>query len=276
MQVIGNMRFGLTVINAWSTSFQLEMAKEAEKAGWDGFFLWDHLMFDWDPWVLLGAVAAVTEKMRLGPLVTPLARRRPQKVAKEAVTLDHLSNGRAVLGVGLGGNEQEFSEFGEESDAKMRAKKLDEALEVITELWSEKPVEHYGENYVVDNVEFTVKPVQKPRIPIWVGGNSKPALRRASRFDGWFPECPSRSADYPGISVEELKDSVAFVLKNRSSRGRFEIVYAVETDDNSRPTLTLVRRLWQLGVTWVLENVHGLRYSEDEALERIRMGPPRI
>jgi hypothetical protein len=76
--------------------------------------------------------------------------------------------------------------------------------------------------------------------------------------------------------VEELKDSVAFVLKNRSYRGRFEIVYAVETDDNSRPTLTLVRRLWQLGVTWVLENVHGLRFSEDEALERIRMGPPRI
>lgn len=276
LKVIGDMHFGLTVINAWSTTFQLELAMEAEKAGWDGFFLWDHLMFDWDPWVLLGAVAAVTEKMRLGTLVTPLPRRRPQEVAKQTVTLDHLSKGRAVLGVGLGGNEQEFSEFGEESDARIRAEKLDEALEVITKLWSEKQVEHYGEHYVVDKVGFTVKPVQKPRIPIWVGGNSKPALRRASRYDGWFPECPSPSADYAGISVEELKDSIAFILKNRSDRRRFEILYAVETDDNSRPTLTMVRRLWQLGITWVLENVQGLRFSEDEALERIKLGPPRI
>lgn len=129
------MLYGLNVINAWPPAFIVELATLADAAGWDGVFLWDHLPFEFDvplhdPWVLRGALAR-TERVRLGPLVTPLARRRPHQVAKEAVTLDHLSNGRAVLGIGLGGVEREFAAFGETRNPRGRAEKLDEACTLI-------------------------------------------------------------------------------------------------------------------------------------------------
>src|SRR5258705_9335121 len=98
-----------------------ELAHEAEAAGWDGFFLWDHIRYSppdmdvSDPWVAMSAIAIATDRVRIGPLVTPVARRRPHKLARETVTLDHLSGGRLVLGVGLGGdNHGEFGDFGEE------------------------------------------------------------------------------------------------------------------------------------------------------------------
>ena len=122
---------------------------EAEQAGWDGFFLWDHVIAGvegvptLDVWVALTAMAMTTSRIRLGATVTPLPRRRPWKLARETVTLDHLSNGRLTLGVGLGVPE-EYETFGEDSDNKVRAAKLDEGLEILTGLWSGKPFEHHG------------------------------------------------------------------------------------------------------------------------------------
>ncbi len=121
------------------------LAVDAEQAGWDGVFVWDHMVV-WsgnlvgDPWILLAAAAAATERIALGPMVTPLPRRRPWKLAREAVTLDQLSGGRLILGVGIGfPPEPEFTAFGEPTEAKVRAEMLDEGLEIITGLWTGRP-----------------------------------------------------------------------------------------------------------------------------------------
>ena len=172
------------------------LAARAEDAGWDGFFVWDHVRYSppalevADPWVALTAIALATERMRIGPLVTPLSRRRPHKLARETITLDHVSGGRLVLGAGLGSdNHGELEDFGEVTDAKERARLLDDGLDALSRHWR----------------EFAPKPVQQPRIPVWVAArwpNRRP-VRRAARSDGLFP------IDLPGPeALAELRDEV--------------------------------------------------------------------
>ena len=154
------------------------LSVEAEEAGWDGVFVWDHVRWREpvvdvaDPQITLAAVAAATERIRLGPMVTPLARRRPVKVARETATLDRLSGGRLTLGVGLGSDEfgSEYSITGEELDDRRRAQMLDEALEILRAAWSGEPVHHRGEHYTVDGMRFLPRPVQRPGVPVWVAG----------------------------------------------------------------------------------------------------------
>lgn len=173
------------------------LASEAEEAGWDGCFVWDHLAWRApvrqvaDPWIALAAMAMVTERLRLGPMVTTLARRRPAKVARETATLDRLSGGRVTLGVGLGSDRfgGELSKTGEQLDDRRRAQMLDESLEILTAAWSGRPVRHHGEYYTVDDVTFLPRPVQHPGIPVWAAGfpgKVKP-IHRAARLDGFFP-----------------------------------------------------------------------------------------
>jgi alkanesulfonate monooxygenase SsuD/methylene tetrahydromethanopterin reductase-like flavin-dependent oxidoreductase (luciferase family) len=194
------MRFGLSVPPFCSPVDVVLLAQQAEAAGWDGFFLWDHLRFDTrlrldvhNPWVLLGAIAAATTTLTLGPLVTPLARRRPWQVAKEVTTLDHLSGGRAVLGVGVGDpSEGDFGDFGDPATHRERAAVLDEALVLLDALLRGGPVEHRGERFSV-TTELSPAPVQRPRPPIWVAAvapHGKP-LRRARRWDGIAPLGPA-------------------------------------------------------------------------------------
>lgn len=187
------MRHGISIPPFTDTATVVAWAVAAEEAGWDGVFLWDHVQWDGvrpvlDPWVVLGAIAARTERVTLGPLVTPLSRRRPHVVAKQLVTLDHLSTGRAVLGVGLGEPvDLDFTDLGEEGDARVRAAMLDEALEVIDALMR-GPVTHHGPHFDVE-ASFLPLPVQRPRPPIWVAGvvpNRRP-LARARRWDGVMP-----------------------------------------------------------------------------------------
>jgi alkanesulfonate monooxygenase SsuD/methylene tetrahydromethanopterin reductase-like flavin-dependent oxidoreductase (luciferase family) len=167
------------------------LAAEAEEFGWHGFFLWDRLSWPApvrhvaDPGITLAAVAIATEKVRIGPMVTPLARRRPAKVARETATLDRLSGGRLILGVGLGSNVygQELSRTGEEPDDRVRAAMLDEALAVLEAAWSGEPVHHQGAHYTIDGIQFLPRPVQGPSIPVWVAG----PIRRAKRYEGYFP-----------------------------------------------------------------------------------------
>jgi alkanesulfonate monooxygenase SsuD/methylene tetrahydromethanopterin reductase-like flavin-dependent oxidoreductase (luciferase family) len=167
------------------------LAAEAEEVGWDGFFVWDHLRWRApvrqvaDPWITLAAVAAATEQLRLGPMITPLARRRPAKVARETATLDRLSGGRLTLGVGLGSDRfgSELSGTGEQLDDRLRGQMLDESLEILTAAWSGAPVHHRGRHYTVDGVQFLPRPVQRPGVPVWAAGfprNPRP-LRRAAR-----------------------------------------------------------------------------------------------
>jgi alkanesulfonate monooxygenase SsuD/methylene tetrahydromethanopterin reductase-like flavin-dependent oxidoreductase (luciferase family) len=172
------------------------MAVDAEAAGWDGVFLWDHLQWSpevrpdvHDPWVLLGAIAQATERVLLGPLVTPLTRRRPVVVAKHVITLDHLSGGRAMFSVGLGEPRvEDFEAFGDESDPRTRGAMLDEALDVIDGLLRGGRFSHEGTYYAAE-ADLRPGPVTLPRPPIWVAGvvpNLRP-LRRAERFDGVAP-----------------------------------------------------------------------------------------
>lgn len=173
------------------------LAAEAEEAGWHGVFVWDHLRWRApvrqvaDPWIALAAIAVATERLRLGPMITPLPRRRPAKVAKETATLDQLSNGRLVMGVGIGGDRfgGELSATGEQLDDRLRGQMLDESLQILTAAWSGELVQHDGRHYTIDDVRFLPRPVQRPGVPVWVAGfagNPRP-LRRAARYDGYFP-----------------------------------------------------------------------------------------
>ena len=173
------------------------LAAEAEAEGWDGVFVWDHLRWRSpvrqvaDPWIALAAMAITTAQLRIGPMVTPLARRRPGKVARETASLDQLSSGRLTLGVGLGSDRfgQELSKTGEELDDRRRGQMLDEALQILTAAWSGDPVHHHGEHYTVDDIRFLPRPIQRPRVPVWAAGSLRHTgpMRRAARYDGFFP-----------------------------------------------------------------------------------------
>jgi alkanesulfonate monooxygenase SsuD/methylene tetrahydromethanopterin reductase-like flavin-dependent oxidoreductase (luciferase family) len=196
------------------------LAADAEEAGWDGCFVWDQLLWRApvrrvaDPWITLAAMAAATERLRIGPMVTPLPRRRPTKVARETATLDLLSGGRLTLGVGLGGDgfAGELSKTGEELDDRRRGQMLDESLQILTAAWRGDPVHHVGEHYTVDGIEFLPRPAQEPRIPIWAAGfpgNARP-MRRAARLDGFFPA----NLEHP----DQLAGIVATVTGLRTGR----------------------------------------------------------
>jgi alkanesulfonate monooxygenase SsuD/methylene tetrahydromethanopterin reductase-like flavin-dependent oxidoreductase (luciferase family) len=182
-------------------NFLIELGVLAEHAGWEGVFLEDYVLFQGDPiaptcdaFAVLAALAVRTERIVLGTAVTPLVRRRPWVVARQAAAVDQLSGGRMVLGVGLGdtgeavGSDASFTHFGEERDARRRAEMLDEALEVVVGLWSGEPFGFHGRHYVVDEVIFRPPPVQRPRIPIWIGGAypNRGPTERALRWDGSF------------------------------------------------------------------------------------------
>jgi alkanesulfonate monooxygenase SsuD/methylene tetrahydromethanopterin reductase-like flavin-dependent oxidoreductase (luciferase family) len=166
----------------------VELAQEAEAAGWDGFFVWD-AAWATDPWVTMGAIAAVTQRVRLGAIITPVSRRRPWKLASETATVDRLSNGRLILAVGLGAVDTGFTKFGEETDRKVRAERLDEGLDILTGLWKGLPFAYEGKHYRITPEELHLAcppPVQQPRIPIWVVGAwpRMKSMQRVLRYDG--------------------------------------------------------------------------------------------
>jgi alkanesulfonate monooxygenase SsuD/methylene tetrahydromethanopterin reductase-like flavin-dependent oxidoreductase (luciferase family) len=233
------------------------LAGEAEEAGWDGIFLWDQIRWRepvravGDTQVTLAAIAAATERIRFGPMVTPLARRRPAKVARETVALDLLSGGRLTLGVGLGSDEfaSEFSVTGEELDDRRRARMLDEALEILTAAWSGEPVRHRGEHYTVDAMRFLPRPVQRPGVPVWVAGfPGKPRpMRRAARYDGFFPVNLE--------SADQLAEIVARVGAIREEVGRapdepYEVIAALEPGIDPAPYREAGATWWLVAPDW--------------------------
>ena len=226
------------------------LAAAAEAAGWDGFFLWDHIVYTEtrelaDPWVAMAAIACATERVTIGPLVTPTPRRRIQKLARETVTLDRLSGGRLVFGVGIGGDRHgEFAPFGDPADPRERARRLDEDLDRLAALWGG---------------EFAPPPAQQPRIPVWVAGrypNRRP-VRRAARWDGLFP------IDLP--APEGLAELVADVRTLRDgAEGPYDIVVTNPAGTDRAP--------WEeAGATWCLTGF-GAAPREAEVLEAIEAG----
>ena len=274
------MRYGIVMANLQEYAnprVAVRLAQVAEEASWEGFFVWDHLGFVWgapssDPWVTLSAVAVSTTHLRLGTALTPLARRRPQIVANAVASLDLLSGGRVVFGVGLGGSAEEFTAFGEPGGAKERARVLDEGLTVVDGLWSGGPLTHHGPHYDVENVSLAPLPLQRPRIPIWIGGESAPALRRAARWDGWL--APATSPDGTPIMAkdpERIAEMVAEIQRHRTADTPFEVA----VDGYSEPDdPTLPRAYEAAGATWWLESIHSMRGPLEEMMARIDAGPP--
>jgi alkanesulfonate monooxygenase SsuD/methylene tetrahydromethanopterin reductase-like flavin-dependent oxidoreductase (luciferase family) len=260
------------------------LAEVAEEAGWDGFFLWDHINYKLeespdpvqiaDPWILLAAIALRTTHLKLGPMVTPLPRRRPWKVARETVTLDHLCGGRLVLGVGLGSDyDGEYSDFGEPTDARVHGEMLDEGLTILTRLWSGEQVNYQGQHYQLAPVQFQPTPLQRPRIPIWVAGiwpHKKP-FRRAAQFDGVYPQRSGRA-----LEPADLREILAFLQPQRTPTTPFEVLAYGQTSRTDKVQDTAhVASFAQAGATWWLEHF-APEQTVEQVRERIQQGPPRL
>jgi alkanesulfonate monooxygenase SsuD/methylene tetrahydromethanopterin reductase-like flavin-dependent oxidoreductase (luciferase family) len=279
------MRFAIYIPNFGSYSdakLMAELAHEAEASGWDGFFLWDHMFWNWpetqrvaDPWIVLSAIAVATRRIIIGPLVTPLARHRPWNLARRAATLDELSNGRLVLGVGIGGDWfGDYSCFGEPADDQTHAELLEEGLDVLSGLWSGEPFSYDGRHFHIKEAHFLPTPVQQPRIPIWVAGrwpNKRPA-RRAARWDGIVAEGRDGA-----MTPADIKEMVAYTRSYRTDYTPFDVTYCGETEGlDPAGDAAMLAGYAEAGVTWWLENIQDQRGTPAQMRQRIRQGPPRL
>jgi alkanesulfonate monooxygenase SsuD/methylene tetrahydromethanopterin reductase-like flavin-dependent oxidoreductase (luciferase family) len=253
----------------------VELAQAAEAAGWEALFVWDHLAWTWDapsadPWVVLAAAAQATDRLRLGPAVTPLPRRRPAVVASAVATLDRLSGGRVIFGAGAGGVAAEFTAFGEPAAARDRAVMLDEGLTVLSALWSGQPVHHAGRFYRVDGVTLAPLPLQRPRVPVWIGGHGAAALRRAARWDGWVLGCDDEAGNMV-VPPARIAAGAAAMARHDPSAAHRDIAV---TGASAGPGDPVARAYAAAGATWWLEHIHGRRGSGARMLERVSAGPP--
>jgi alkanesulfonate monooxygenase SsuD/methylene tetrahydromethanopterin reductase-like flavin-dependent oxidoreductase (luciferase family) len=247
----------------------VELAIDAERSGWDGFFLWDHLKYGsrvrdiLDPYICLTAIAAATSTMELGVMVTPLVRRRPAVLARQAVTLDHVSHGRLVLGFGIGDDfAGELSSFGDEVDARVRGRILTEGLGVLTDLMSGEPVDHDGEFYRASDVRYLPVPARAGGIPVWLASRwPNPApLRRAAKYQGVFVIGLTDPSDIAELR-RRLSDSGADL-------GHFDIVVLGAIGDDAND--------WeQAGATWRLAQIGPYELEPSAVREIVLAGPPR-
>jgi alkanesulfonate monooxygenase SsuD/methylene tetrahydromethanopterin reductase-like flavin-dependent oxidoreductase (luciferase family) len=266
-----------------------EVAHRAEEAGWDALLVWDHVVEQKnlrrefaDPWILLTAAALATRRIRLGTAITPVARRRPSKLAREVATLDRLTGGRMVLGAGLGAPvDDEYASFGDTTDTRVLAERLDEGLHALDLLWSGEPVTYRGNQITIDDVVFLPAPVQRPRVPIWVGGfwPNKAPMRRAARWDGAIPAMAGMEDARPP-KVSEVRELVLFLRGCRAENGLadkpFDIVIGGMSPAGPTAGHDLIGPLADLGITWWDER---MPWGEDleraePILRRIEQGPP--
>jgi len=277
------MRFAMYVPNFdtfGSVQTLVTLAQAAEAAGWDGFFLWDHLLPDADsalgpvadPWIALTAIAGTTSRLKFGALITPFPRRRPWKLARETVSLDHYSAGRLVVGAGIGGDWwREYSAVGERRDDRTRGDMLDEGLDVVTGLWTGTPLTYKGTYYTIEDAQFLPTPYQTPRIPIWIAGvwpGTRP-FRRAARWDGIIPTGRTGTP-----SPNDIRDMRAYIDSYRTATTPFEIVFQGRAHElPAAERGAHVADYAAAGVTWWLEQVW-----PDVALTEVRSiidhGPP--
>lgn len=258
-----------------------DLAGEAEEHGWDAFFIWNHIIAPGampvaDTTVTLAAIALVTHRIRFGPMVIPLPRRSPWTVAREAVTLDHLSNGRLILGIGAGGDWfTELTTFGLAVNDAVRAEQLDEGLAILTALMSGKEATHQGKHYTLKPTRFLPMPIQQ-RIPIWIAATwPRPRpFRRAAKYDGVAPVSADIETD---LTVEQMRELRALIAKNRTSAAPFDIIQFGTTAGRSHEEdAHKVAAFAEAGATWWLEAPSPWRSTIAQVRERIRFGPPKI
>lgn len=263
------MRRGLTVpiFDALADPRVLaDLAAAADAAGWDGFFVWDHVVYRppvvaaTDAWIALAAIAAATDRVEIGPMVTPLARRRPWIVARQAVALDRLSGGRFVLGLGLGldASGQELSRFGEELDDRRRAGMLDEGLAVLTGLLAGEAVEHHGAHYTVDAPPFLPTPARPGGMPIWLAARwpHRRPVARALRHDGVF------------VIDTDDPAAIAPIVEQAAALGRpFDVVVEGAPGTPVEPWAAA-------GATWWLATFDPFTATPDAVRAVVDAGPP--
>ncbi len=286
------MKFAVDVPNFGpfaNPGLMVELAREVEDSGWDAIWVWDHVMRDpadphADPYLLLAAIATATSRIRLGPMVTPLARRRPWHVAREAVTLDHLSGGRLTLGVGAGSRIHEFATFGDPADLRVRAEMLDEGLAIIEGLWSGRRFSFEGRHFQLRDATFLPVPLQKPRIPIWVAATwpLRAPLRRAARWDGVWPLRRDGEGNSVPLAPDDVRGVCLAIAEERAAVGRdpgdpFDVLVAgiTPTDDPPRAA-AIAAEFASAGATWWTERLGPAARTLDEARARIRQGPPEL
>jgi alkanesulfonate monooxygenase SsuD/methylene tetrahydromethanopterin reductase-like flavin-dependent oxidoreductase (luciferase family) len=268
------------------------VAAAAEQAGWDGLFVWDHVVHDkarrvgqpfGDPWMLLTAAALATSHLKLGTMVTPVPRRRPEQLARQVANLDVLSGGRVIFCAGVGGPvEDEFGSFGDTTDLVVLAERLDEGLELLQRYWAGEQVDHHGRHYQVRDVALLPVPVQRPRPPVWIGGfwPRRRPMRRAARWEGAAPLFASaRHGLVPPAG--EVRDLVAYIGKHREGRAEtpFEIVVGGASPSDPAEARETIASMADAGATWwderQLQGSDDL-YRQAPLLRRIAEGPPSL
>ncbi|SBT41475.1 LLM class flavin-dependent oxidoreductase [Micromonospora auratinigra] len=263
------MRHGLEICcggPAVTVSLLVELGQLAEQAGWDGVFFEDYLVHHagddpptFDPWLLLAAIAGHTSHVRLGTTVTALPRRRPAKLAREVLTLDHLSGGRAGVAVGVGDpGDRGLAAFGEQTDLKTRAAMLDEGIDLLLGLLGGDRVTHHGTHYRADGVSMRPAPVQSPRVPVWIGGSTqaRAVLRRAARADGIVPYKLTDTAGWSDFTPTEVRDLVAALPAARADGAPFDVALGGRRRrDDERAERAYLAELAAAGATWWLEYV---------------------
>lgn len=276
------MRFGLNLANfgyLGDVRTQLDIALAAEAAGWDGYFLWDHV--NWpgmgphaDPWIALGVIASQTQRLLLGTAVTPVARRRPVKLAREILTLDALSGGRFVFGAGNGIHPGEFEHVGEEGELRVRAEMLEEGLAAIQALCTDDEVEFSGRHYRVKTRGFGA-PASGRKVPIWIGATwprPKP-VARAARFDGIIPILDPYTEQ---MTPEQVRELAAFIADHRESDEPFDIVLpSMGNNEGPEQARARMKEYSEAGATWVLDAAFPGAEPLDDVFARVRRGPPR-
>ncbi len=273
------MKYGF-VLPAGDARAAADLAVELERAGWDGIFVWEPV-WGVDAWVSLTACAMVTERIRLGTMLTPPSRMRPWKLASEAATLDNLSGGRVILSVGLGAPEVGFEAFGEAVGRKERAELLDESLTIIDALWrGALPFSHHGKHYNIDvpaemPTGNPAPPIQQPRIPIWVVGlwPNERSMARVVKFDGLIMSVPQTSGPpFEQAGADEIRAAKAWLAERAPGRAHDIIV---EGDSSTGDNGEFVRSMRDAGATWYIEAMWSARDAA-AVLARARQGPPRV
>ncbi|HKT22756.1 MAG TPA: LLM class flavin-dependent oxidoreductase [Nitrososphaerales archaeon] len=277
------MKFGF-IIPGGNAREIVKLASEAEEAGWDGVFYYDDIYADSKTemsaaWPTMAAMAVTTKKIRIGSLLTAVGRRRPWELARESVTVDLLSNGRLILPTGLGwAGDGAYTKAGMPADRKVRAEMLDEGLEILDGLWSGKPFSYDGKHNHIARMKFIPRPVQKPRIPIWVvGAWGRPkSMRRVLKYDGLIPVIKGPDGSHQDVAPSDIAQMRKYVAENRyvkrNMRKDFDIIKDGETPASRGKARDVVGPFAEAGATWWMETMWG--HEGTEVRSRITAGPP--
>ncbi len=276
------MRFALDVAPIGDLADPLilaDLARAAEAAGWDGFSTWDVLgpalgTVAADPFVALAGVASATEKVQLIASVIALPRRRPQLVAQAAATLDRLSSGRFILGIGAGGDPPDYTRFGEPWDATGRIALMDEAAGIVDRLLRGEQVTHTGPGYTLDGVAMGPRPVREPRPPMWLGALRPGGIRRAARWDGWIAVSIAADGVTLGVPPEKLAEGVALARAEREAAGLTDEPFEIAVFGQAGLGGFSPGDYAAVGVTWWLESVSPMRGSVADLRALAHAGPP--